>query len=75
MEPPFPTPVYFGKRRHWALSRLVNWERDKAGLPLIAPDPADERWLTAAQVRERYGVSDMWLYRRTAGADRQPQAA
>ena len=49
----------------------VRRQRAEAGLPPIEFDPADEQWLTAAQMRERYGVSDMWLWRRTAGAERQ----
>ena len=64
---PFPKPVYFGRRRHFRLSELIAYERDRAGLP---PAPVDERaevFLTAAQVRARYGdVSDMWLHRRLA---------
>ena len=76
MDPRFPTPVYFGKRRHWRLSDVLAYERALAGLPpLEQHDPADERWLTAAQMRERYGVSDMWLWRRTAEAERHSQAA
>ena len=62
----FPRPIYFGRRRHWRLSEVLNYERALAGLPPLQHDPAAERWLTAAQMRERYGVSDMWLWRRTA---------
>ena len=75
MEPRFPSPVYFGKRRHWALSAVLDYERALAGLPPLEHDPAAERWLTAAQMRERYSVSDMWLWRRTAEADGRPEAA
>jgi hypothetical protein len=76
MEPSFPTPVYFGKRRHWRMSDVLNYERALAGLSPLPTDPTEERWLTAAQLRARYGgVSDMWIWRRTAGADRQPEAA
>ncbi len=71
MNPKFPQPRYRHKRRYWAKSAVVNYERAEAGLPPIQFDPADEQWLTAAQMRERYGVSDMWLWRRTAGAERQ----
>jgi hypothetical protein len=71
MEIKFPQPRYRQKRRYWPLSDVVNYERAEAGLPPIDFDPAAERWLTAAQMRERYGVSDMWLWRRTAEADRQ----
>jgi predicted DNA-binding transcriptional regulator AlpA len=69
MEPNFPQPVYFGRRRHWRLSDLLNYERGLTGLsPLELADPVAERWLTAAQVRERYGVSDMWIWRRIHSA-------
>lgn len=69
----FPQPRYFGTRRLWPLSELVNWEREQAGLPALESDPADEQWRTAAQVRKRYGgVSDMWLWRRTRGQSRLP---
>jgi hypothetical protein len=74
MEPTLPSPVYFGTRRAWRLSDIVAYERALAGLPsLPPPDPADEQWLTAAQLRARFGgVSDMWLHRRLAAArDRQ----
>lgn len=57
MEPEYPQPRYRNKRRFWALSEVVNYERAEAGLPPIEFDPADERWLSAAQMRERYGVS------------------
>jgi hypothetical protein len=76
MEPQFPSPIYFGKRRHWRLSSVLAYERALAGLsPLEQSDPTEERWLTAADMRRRFGVSDMWLWRRTAGADRQHEAA
>jgi hypothetical protein len=70
----FPHPRYREKRRYWALSDVLNYERAEAGLPPIKVDPADERWLTAAQMRERYGVSDMWLWRRTS-TTKQSEAA
>jgi hypothetical protein len=67
----FPDPLYIGKQRRWRLSELINYERALAGLPPAECNPADEQYLTAAQVRTRYGnVSDMWLWRRTA-----PEAA
>jgi hypothetical protein len=70
-EPTFPSPIYHGKQRRWRLSDVVNYERDLSGLPPLSLGPLDERWLTAAQMRERYGhVSDMWLWRRTAGRQR-----
>jgi len=67
MEPPLASPTYFRRRRYWRLSDVINYERALAGLPPHGPlDPAEERWLTAAQMRERFGrVSDMWLWRRT----------
>jgi|RhiMetdeSRZDD1v2_1073273.scaffolds.fasta_scaffold841638_2 hypothetical protein len=70
MKPPFPKPVYFGRRRHFRLSELVAYERELAGLPPEPTDPSTETFLTAAQVRARYGgVSDMWLHRRLAERD------
>lgn len=74
MEPEYPQPRYRNKRRFWALSEVVNYERAEAGLPPIEFDPADERWLSAAQMRERYGVSDMWLWRRLNPASKQAAA-
>jgi predicted DNA-binding transcriptional regulator AlpA len=35
---------------------------------------AAERFLTAPQVQERYGVSDMWLHRRLHDSDFPPPA-
>jgi len=65
LAPAFPDPVYFGARRHWALSALVAYERELAGLPPEPFDPNQEQFLTAAAVRKRYGnVSAMWLHRR-----------
>jgi hypothetical protein len=75
---PLPAPIYEGKRRRWRVSLIINYERALDGLPPLEFDPAEERWLTAAQLRERLNVSDMWLWRRTAGANRQvesPEAA
>ena len=71
MEPPLPKPVYVGNQRRWKLSDVLNYERALAGDPPLEQfDPADERWLTSAQMRKRFGnVSDMWLWRR-----RQPAA-
>lgn len=70
-KPKFPAPIYMGRHRHWRLSKLLSYEAELAGLPAPPPlDPADERYLTSAQVRERYGnVSDMWLHRRKAERD------
>jgi hypothetical protein len=66
----FPLPTYFGKRRAWRESSVVNYERGLDGLTPIERDPAQERWLTAAQMRERFGhVSDMWLWRRIKEAE------
>ena len=65
-EPRFAEPIYWGKRRVWKLSDLLKYEAAVAGetMPDQLP-PEDERFLTAAQVRERYGgVSDMWIWRR-----------
>lgn len=76
MNPQFPSPVYDGKRRRWRESAVINFDRALEGLEPIERDPADERWLNSAQIRERYGVSDMWIWRRTARiADHDGQAA
>ncbi len=78
MEPAFPLPCYFGRRRHWRLSELLAYERQLARLPPGEDsDPVAEKFLTAGQVRERYGVSDMWLWRRIRDTEhaRQPEAA
>ena len=65
MKPDFPTPTIFGRQRHWRLSDLLAYERALSGEPVPDQLPAaDERYLTASQVRERYNVSDMWLHRR-----------
>jgi hypothetical protein len=79
-EPAFPEPIKTRGRRRWRLSEIVNYERALAGLPPLEIDPFDERWLTAAQVRGRFGgVSDMWLYRRLHPEDafekRRPRRA
>ena len=72
----FPAPTHFGRQRHWRLSDLLRYEAAAVGNP--SPDvlaPSDERYLTAAQVRQRYGVSDMWIWRRLAERDAEPEAA
>ena len=64
-KPVFPAPAYFGRQRAWKLSALLAYEAALDGLP--APDPLPperEKFFTAAMVRSRYGVSDMWLHRR-----------
>ena len=69
-----PAPTYDGNCRRWRVSAIINFEREQDGLPPLQFNPADERWLTSAQLRERFGgVSDMWLWRRTAGAARKPR--
>lgn len=69
-EIPFPAPLRIRGRRMYRLSEIVAYERALAGLPSLNHDPADERWLSAAQVRERFGgVSDMWLWRRHREAE------
>jgi hypothetical protein len=65
MPPLFPDCIYFGSRRYWPLSALLDYERELAGLPPEPLDPSQEKFLTAAQVRTRYGdASAMWLHRR-----------
>jgi hypothetical protein len=65
MKPAFPSPTVFCRQRHWRLSDLLSYEAATAGLPKPDPlNPADELYLTAAQVRKRYSVSDMWIWRR-----------
>jgi hypothetical protein len=69
-DPELPPPVYFDRFRRWRLSELLEYERKLAGVaePAEPIAPEAEVFLTAAQVRARYGVSDMWLHRRTARA-------
>ena len=67
---PFPKPAYFQKQRRWKQSAIINYERGLQGLAPIECDPANERWLTSADLRDRFQCSDMWLWRRTTGADR-----
>lgn len=70
-EPAFPRPIYTGRIRRWKLSEVLAYERACAGLPPAQPaDLADETYLTAAQLRRRFNVSDMWIWRRC-----QPEAA
>ena len=77
MNEPFPKPSYHGTRRLWRLSELLAYERASAGQPPDPPlPPADEHFLTAAQVKARYGgVSDMWLWRRLHGCDNRTRPA
>jgi hypothetical protein len=65
--PLFPLPRRLNSgRKHWALSELVIFEHEVAGLPPPEPiDPAKEVYLPTSKVKERYNVSDMWLHRRT----------
>jgi hypothetical protein len=54
-----------GRIRRWKLSELLAYERACAGLPpLPRKDDIDEIYLTAAQLRQRLNVSDMWIWRR-----------
>jgi hypothetical protein len=61
----------------YRLSELREYEAALAGKPPPPPlSPEQERWLTARQVRERYGnVSEMWLWRRRREAEAAPDAA
>ena len=64
--PKFPQPGYLARRRYWRLSDLLAYEAELRGDPRPEPLPPEhEKYLSARQVRERYGgVSDMWLWRR-----------
>ena len=66
----FPQPVYFGNRRHWALSALLTYEAILFDRPAPPPmPPEEERYLTASQVKARYGdKTDVWLHRMTGPA-------
>jgi hypothetical protein len=67
VKPSFPLPIIFRRQRHWRLSELLVYEAAAAGLSKPDPlNPEDERYLTSAQIRQRYGVSDMWIWRRLA---------
>ena len=76
-EPRFPTPRRVRGRKFYSLNSIINYERALAGLPPVALDPAEERWLPSRQVRDRFDVSDMWLWRREreAEAAKTPEAA
>ena len=59
-----PQPEYHGRQRRWRLSELLSYEAALAGKEPPKLDPEDEVYLTAAQVRRRYGtISDMTLWR------------
>lgn len=64
-EPKFPDPTYIGRTRRWKLSEVLAYEAACAGLPPVPlSSPVDEVYLSAAQIRQRLNVSDMWLWRR-----------
>lgn len=59
---PFPLPMRTNGRRLWPLDALLRWEGKDAEADALTP--AQNIYLTALQVRARYGqVSDMWLWR------------
>ena len=65
-----PRPKYFKRERRWRLSELLVYEAALAGEPPPPPlSPEQERWLTAAQLRHRLSVSDMWISRRLQEAE------
>jgi hypothetical protein len=76
--PRFPAPVYFGPgagRRYWDAAALDDYDRRVAGQEALSHAPAERRYLSAAEVRRRYGnISDMTLWRWTRPA-RDEQAA
>ena len=54
---------------------LSAWEAAMIGKPPPPPlDPSDERYFTANQVRDRFNVSDMWLWRRRPRHSERDQA-
>lgn len=60
-----PRPKYFGRERRWKLSDILAWEAALTGEVSPPPLPPEkEKWFTAAQLRDRLSVSDMWLWRR-----------
>ena len=65
-----PHPKYFKRERRWRLSELLVYEAALANEPPPPPlPPEQERWLTAAQLRHRLSVSDMWISRRLQEAE------
>lgn len=73
--PAFPAPVRLGDRKYWALSVLIAYEAALAGRPPPDPlPPEQERFLSTAKVKERYDVSDMWIWRRLAENERETEA-
>jgi len=72
--PALPKPTYFNGRRKWKLSEIINYEKACAGLEPVEMDPREDCWLNSAQLRTRFSVSDMWLWRHTTGARRQVEA-
>ena len=59
------------RARMWKLSDLLAYEAELAGEPPPPPLPPEkEKFLTALQLRERYGgVSEMWFWRRLKEAE------
>jgi hypothetical protein len=75
-EPVFPDPTFFGPIRKWLLSEILQYEAACAGKPPPSPLPPEfDVWLTAAQIRRRLSVSDMWLNRRSPKNRAQAAAA
>ena len=70
-KPIFPRPVYRGPIRMYRLSELLAYEAALSDQPPPPPlSPAEEKWLSAKDVRSRYGnVSEMWLWRRRREAE------
>jgi hypothetical protein len=64
-EPQFPPPDYYGRNRYWKLSDLLKYEAACRGEAHQGLAETEDCYLTASQVRKRFGgVSDMWLWRR-----------
>jgi hypothetical protein len=65
---PFPQPMRTNGRRLWPLDALLRWEGKEAEANALTS--AENVYLTAQQVRARYGhVSDMWLWRQLRASE------
>lgn len=68
-ERPFPQPTKFApKCTRWRLSDIELWEYGKTRI-----ESEDERWLSAAQLSERFGVTKVCIWNWTQQG--KPKAA